>query len=71
MNSAASMTANLSANNVTAFNLMYNIPNPNTTLLVASENNPSPTNTLYMNLTGTSNISLLNAKVVVTYYYSP
>lgn len=71
VNSAASMTANLSANNVTAFNLMYNIPNPNTTLLVASENNPSPINTLYMNLTGTSNISLLSAKVVVTYYYSP
>jgi len=71
VNGAASVTGNLSANNVTAFNMIYNIPTPNTTLLVANENNPSPINTLYMNLTGTSNISLLNAKVVVTYYYSP
>lgn len=71
VNSAASVTGNLSANNVTAFNMVYNIPNPNTTLLVANENNPSPINTLYINLTGTSNISLLNARVVVTYYYSP
>lgn len=71
VNNAASATSNLSSNNVTAFNMMYNIPNPNATLLVANENNPSPINTLYMNLTGTSNISLLSAKVVVTYYYSP
>jgi hypothetical protein len=72
VNTAASLVASLDSSLSTeAFTVLYSIPSPDTDLVIATPSSPTVSNDLKITLGGASTTSLLSAKLILTYYYTP
>lgn len=72
VNTANELATILASSSATeAFTVLYNIPAPDANLIIANPSSPDISNDLKITLSGASNTSLLSAKLILTYYYTP